>query len=130
MRTDKHVVQKLKMQSDDPDVLGASGEDRPDETTYPGIDTLPSGGTDPAPESVLTDTTRDPGTVGADAATPAQGQPPRLNLQSGARLKPFSLGLPTPLDSRPPPLPNIQPGADFISPQQADLTADLMETVA
>ena len=114
------------MQSNDANVLGATGDDPPDETTDSGIATLPSGWTDPAPESVLTDTTRDPGTVGTDAVTPAQGQPPRLGLQSGARLKLFSFGLPTPLDSRPPPLPRTQPGADFLSPRQADL----METVA
>ena len=78
------------MQSDDPNVLGTSGDDRPDGITYPEIDTLPLDETDPAPESGLTDTTRDPGTVGAHAATPAQGQSPRLGLQSGARLKPFS----------------------------------------
>ena len=118
------------MQSDDLNVLNATGDVRPDETTDSGIATLPPGGTDPAPESGLTDTTRDPGTVGADAAIPAQGKPPRLGLQSGARLKPFSFGLPTPLDSRPPPLPRIKPAVDFPSPQQADLTADLIDTVA
>ena len=30
----------------------------------------------------------------------------------------------------PPPLPKTQPGAYFLSPQQADLTADLMDTIA
>ena len=118
------------MHSDDSNVLNATGDDRPDETTDSGIATLPPGGADPAPESVLTDTTRDPGTVGADDATPALGQLPRLGLQSGARIKPFSFGLPTPLDNRPTPLPRSQPEADFPIPQQADLTADLMDTVA
>ena len=118
------------MHSDDPNVLNATGDDRPDETTDSGIASLPPGGADPAPESMLTDTTRDPGTVVADDATPALGQLPRLGLQSGARIKSFSFGLPTPLDSRPTPLPRSQPEADFPIPQQADLTADLMDTVA
>ena len=74
------------MQSDDPNVLNATGDDRPVKTTDSGIATLPPGGTDPATESVLTVTTRDPETVGADAATPAQWQPPRLGLQGGTRL--------------------------------------------
>ena len=77
------------MQSDYPNVFGTSGDDRPDETTDPGIATIPPGGTDPALESVLTDTTWDLRYVGADAATPAQGQSPRLGFQSGASLKPM-----------------------------------------
>ena len=42
------LTKKLKMQSDAPNVLGTSGDDRPDETTDLGIDTLPLGGTDHA----------------------------------------------------------------------------------
>ena len=68
------LTKKLKMQSDDPNVLGTSGDDRPNQTTYLGIATVPPGGTYPAPKSVLTDTTYDPGSVGADAATPGHGQ--------------------------------------------------------
>ena len=70
-----------------------------------------------APESVPKDIKMDPGTVGADAATHDQGQPPQLGLHSGARLKPFSFELPTPLDSRPPPLPRTQLEDFFPSPQ-------------
>ena len=78
------------MQSDDPNGLNVTRDDRPNKTTDSGIVNLQPRGTDPAPESVLTDTTTDLGTVGADAATPVQGQPPRFGPQSGARLKPFS----------------------------------------
>ena len=87
VRTDKHMwsglTKKLKMQSDYPNVFGTSGDDRPDETTDPGIATIPPGGTDPAQKSVLTDTTWDLRYVGSDAA-----QSPRLGFQSGARQKP------------------------------------------
>ena len=41
-----------------------------------------------APESVLTDRTMDPGTLGVDASTPVQGQPHRCGPQNGARPKP------------------------------------------
>ena len=48
MRTDKNtwsgLINKLKLQSDDPNVLNATGDDRPDETTYLRIATLPPGG--------------------------------------------------------------------------------------
>ena len=95
----------------------ATGDDRPDETTDSEIATLQPGETDPSPESMLTDTTRDPGT--------SSTRPPEW-----CQTESFSFGLPTPLDSRPPPLLRTQPGAYFPSPQQADLTADLMDTVA
>ena len=100
------------MQSEDPNVLNATGDDRPDETTE--ADCHPPTARNRSGTGVRADRhKRDPGTVGADAA-PVQGQPARLDLQSGSRLKPFSFGLTTPLDSRPP-LPRTQPGADFPS---------------
>ena len=128
-------------ETDDPNALGTAGDDRSGETADPEVVIRRPRGTDLAPESaprgpgaildsVRKDIKMDSGTVGTDAETPDHGQPPRLGLQSGARLKPFSFELPTPLDSRTLLWPRTQPGADFPSPQQVDLTADLMDTVA
>ena len=54
-------------------------------------------------------------------------QQTKLGLQSGARLKPFCFGLRPPLVSRPPPLPKTPSGADFLSPQQADLVDSIAQ---
>ena len=77
-----------------------------------GIVTLQPRGTDPAPESVLTDTTIDPGTVGEDASTPIQGQPHWFGPHNGARPKPFGLNLPTPVPGKLPPQPRSLSSVD------------------
>ena len=58
------------MQYDDPNGLNAAGDDPFTETIDSGIFTLQPRGTGLAPESVVTDTTMDPGTMGADTSTP------------------------------------------------------------
>ena len=95
-----------------------------------GIVTLQPHGPALAPESVLTDTTMDPGTMGADASTPVQGQSHRSGPQSGARPKPFGLNMPTPVLGKPPPQPKLQQRADLYNLQPADLTTSLMDTIA
>ena len=68
-----------------------------------------------------------PGNCGCRCCMLHQSKSSLIGPQSGARMKPFSLDLPTPVPSRP---PKSQPRADLSSLQQADLTADLMDTVA
>ena len=71
----------------------------------------------------------DPGTMGADTSTPAQGQYPRFGPQNGTRPKLFGLDLPTLVPGKPPP-PRPQAKTDFSNLQPADLTTSLMDTVA
>ena len=68
----------------------------------------------------------DPGTVGADAATPDPGLHRRFGAQSGAKSKRFMHELPTPVHSRMPPMTGIRPVTDFRGP----LRADMEDTVA
>ena len=82
--------------------------------------------TGPGPESVLTNTTMDPGTVGADTSTPVQGQP---HPQNGARPKPFGLNLPTLVSGKLPPQSRSQPRSDLSNLQSAGLTTSLKDTV-
>ena len=70
----------------------------------------------------------DPGTTGADASTPTQGQVHRFDPQNGTRPKLFSLDLPTHVSSKPPP-PRLQPRAHFSNMQPTDPTTSLMDTV-
>ena len=123
------LTRRLKMQSGDPNVLGASGDDRPDETTDSGIVTFQPCASGPAPEFVLTDTMKDPGTMGADTSTPAQGQFPRFGPQNDTSPKLFGIDLPTPVSGKPPP-PRPQPRDDLSNLQPTDLTTSLMDTVA
>ena len=97
------LTKKLKMQSDHPNVLNATGDDPSTETIDSGIVTFQPRGTDLAPESMLTDTMMDPGTMGAYTSTPIQEQPHRFGPQNGARLKPLGLDLPTLVLGKPPP---------------------------
>ena len=62
----------------------------------------------------------DPGTVGADVATPAQGQLRRFGPQSSAKPKQFQYDMPTPVHSRLTPMTRTLPVTDFRSTQQAD----------
>ena len=123
-------------QFDDINVLDVAGDDRPDDRPEIrpnpdlGVVTSQPRGPGLAQESVPKDITMDLDTGDADATTPAQEQTHRLGPQNGARPKPFSFGLPTPVTRRLPPLTRAQPGADFLTPQQTDLTADLLDTMA
>ena len=71
-------------QPDDPDVSDATGNDQFTETIDSGAVTFQPHGPGPTPESVPIDITMDPGTVGAYAAIPVQGQPPRFGPQRAA----------------------------------------------
>ena len=113
---------------DCPGDLKAAGDDPFTETMNSGIITLQPHGPGPAPESVLTDTTIDPGTMGADASTLIEGQPHRFDPQNGARPKPFDLNLPTQVPGKPP-QPRSQPRADLSNLQPANLMTNLMDTV-
>ena len=122
------LTKNSKMQSDDPNGLNAVGDDPFTETIDSWIVTLQPCGTSRAPESVLTDTTMDPETMGADTSTSIQGQPHQFGPQSGARPKLFGPDLPTPVLGKPPP-PISQLG-DFSNLQPTDLMTSLMDTVA
>ena len=63
----------------------------------------------------------DPGTVGADAATPDPGLHRRFGPQSAAKPKRFIYELQTPVHSKLPPMTGTQPVTDFRSPQRANL---------
>ena len=82
------------MQSGSPGDLEAAGDDPFTKIMDSGIVTLQPHGPSLALESMLTDTTMDPVTMGAYASTPVQGQPHRLGPQNGARPRPFGLNLP------------------------------------
>ena len=79
------------MQSGSPGDLEAAGDDPFTKSMNSGIVSIQPHGPGPAPESVLTDTMIDPGTMRADASTPVLGQPHRFSPQNGARLKQFGL---------------------------------------
>ena len=72
------LTKNSKMQSDNPNDLNAAGDDPFTETTDSWIVTLQPRGTGLAPESVLTDTPMDLGTMDVDTSTPVQGQPHRF----------------------------------------------------
>ena len=115
-------------QTDDPNDVDITGDDRDAETIDSGVVTLQSRGTGPTPESVLTDTMMDPGTMGADTSTPVRGQSHRFVPRNGVRPRLFGLDMPNRGPDKPP-SPRSQPRADFSNWQQADLTAGLMDTV-
>ena len=103
-------------------------DDRPDETIDSGMGILQSRGTDPALEFMLADTMMDRRTMGVDAST---GQNHWFGPRGGVRPRQFGYDMINPIcDAPPPPTPRSLPGPDFISQQQANLTADLLVTVA
>ena len=106
------------MQSGDPNVVDAAGDDRPDETTDSGIVAFQPCGSDLAPESVLTDTMMDPGTTGANTSTPVQGQSHWFGPRNGVRPRWCGLDMPIRGPDKPPP-----------PWQPADMTVSLMDTV-
>ena len=106
-------------------------DDRPDETMDLGIVTLRSRGAGPALESMLPDTMMDLGTMGADASTPFLGHNHHFGPRSDVPLRLFGHNLLTQIPEAPSPPPSrSQPGTDFVSQQQANRMADLIDSVA